>query len=152
MAVDCAETFYKHTQTVPIVLVLAVTTMLGTLSFIRQGLPGLAIVALLAVLYWFSFSRMTIKVSTQSLEYCFGNHFFRKTIKLEELADYQVTRNHPFQGWGIRFIGSGWLYNIYGLSAVELRLKDKRVIRLGTDEPEKLIAALDDTLRIRKPV
>jgi len=41
-------------------------------------------------------------------------------------------------GWGIRWTGSGWLFNVSGLDAVELSLKSGRRFRIGTDDPRGL--------------
>jgi hypothetical protein len=47
-------------------------------------------------------------------------------------------KNQWWWGWGIRLIPGGWLYNVSGLDAVELKMKNGRVYRIGTDEPRKL--------------
>ena len=47
-------------------------------------------------------------------------------------------------GWGVRYYGQGWLYNVSGLDAVEIRLKSGKHIRIGTDEPEALVAEIRD--------
>src|SRR3989344_3887675 len=47
-------------------------------------------------------------------------------------------------GWGIRF----WfwprmcIYNVSGFDAVEIKLKDNRIFRIGTDEPRELEHAI----------
>jgi len=51
-------------------------------------------------------------------------------------------RNPWYYGWGVHFIPGGMLYNASGLSAVELRLTDGRVVRIGSAKPETLAAAL----------
>jgi hypothetical protein len=52
------------------------------------------------------------------------------------------SRNHWWNGFGIRS-GSGFrLYNVSGLDAVELHLKSHDVRRIGTDDPQGLADAL----------
>jgi hypothetical protein len=51
-------------------------------------------------------------------------------------------RNPWYYGWGIRFISNGMVYNVSGFDAVEIALADGRRVRLGTDEPDAVIAAL----------
>jgi hypothetical protein len=46
-------------------------------------------------------------------------------------------------------MGDGWLYNVSGLRAVEVGLKSGRKYRVGTDEPERLEAALKQRIGIR---
>lgn len=47
-----------------------------------------------------------------------------------------------FAGWGIRITPHGMLYNVSGSEAVEIRMKNVRRFRLGTDEPEVLRGAI----------
>ena len=51
-------------------------------------------------------------------------------------------RNLWYYGWGIRYTPHGWLFNVSGLDAVELELKNGRTWRVGTDEPVELLAAI----------
>ena len=53
-----------------------------------------------------------------------------------------VVHTNPLYGWGIRYPFDGWLYNVSGLQAVELTVKGEGNLRIGTDEPETLVAAL----------
>ncbi len=43
---------------------------------------------------------------------------------------------------GIRKISGGWMYNMWGLDAVELEFTSGTVFRIGTDDSGNLIAAL----------
>ena len=52
-------------------------------------------------------------------------------------------RNPWYVGWGIRLGPGYWLWNVSGLSAVELVLADDRRFRVGTDEPEALSRAIE---------
>jgi hypothetical protein len=53
------------------------------------------------------------------------------------------------EGWGIRITTRGMLYNVSGRDAVEIRLDDGRRFRLGTDDPNGLVAALSGRLQGR---
>jgi hypothetical protein len=39
-----------------------------------------------------------------------------------------------------------WIYNVSGFDAVELRMTDGRMYRIGTDEPHELEAAIRQML------
>jgi hypothetical protein len=54
-----------------------------------------------------------------------------------------VVRNRWYYGWGIRITPRGWLYNVSGLDAVELALKNGKCVRIGSDEPHALARAID---------
>jgi hypothetical protein len=74
----------------------------------------------------------------------FGYGIFKKRFKIKEIASVKIVRNKWYYGWGIRF---WWkprmiIYNISGYDAVEIKLKNKRIYRIGTDEPKKLEQAI----------
>ena len=70
----------------------------------------------------------------------------KKSFRLEEIQDAQIVRNPWYYGWGARWIPRGWLYNVSGFDAVELQLKGHRRFRIGTDEPEQLLAAVREAV------
>ena len=70
----------------------------------------------------------------------------RKNFPLKEIEAYRVVKNPWYYGWGIRFTPRGWLFNVSGFSAIELQMKNGKRYRIGTDDPDNLAAALDETL------
>ena len=44
----------------------------------------------------------------------------------------------------MRKIRNGWMYNVWGLDAVQLELQSGKSFRIGTDDPDGLVAALND--------
>ncbi|HEY6162214.1 MAG TPA: hypothetical protein VI112_13360 [Bacteroidia bacterium] len=104
--------------------------------------PGVMLIVLLL------FRDMTVSVDEERISIKYGTGLVKKNIPLADVSDCKKVRNKWWMGWGIR-IGPGFtLYNISGLDAVELTLKDKtRKIRIGTEEPDELCAAI--ALRIK---
>ena len=51
-------------------------------------------------------------------------------------------RNSWIQGWGVRKVTRGWMYNVWGLDAVEIELNSDEVFRIGTDDADALQAAI----------
>jgi hypothetical protein len=45
--------------------------------------------------------------------------------------------------------GQGWLWNVSGIDAVELTMKNGDRFRIGTDEPEKLVTAIEAVIPIK---
>jgi hypothetical protein len=128
--------------------------LLGTLlwimfvaTFARAPVMWLsaAIIAACAVL----FASLTVTVDDELIEARFGPGWIRKRIPLSEVVGCRTVRNEWWYGWGVRFIGTGWMYNISGLDAVELSLSRGGVFRIGTDEPEALCAAIEKRLAER---
>jgi hypothetical protein len=72
----------------------------------------------------------------------FGLGFPRKTIARADITSHEVVRNSWLLGFGIRWIKGGQMWNVWGLDAVDLALANGKTFRIGTDEPEKLDAAL----------
>jgi hypothetical protein len=53
------------------------------------------------------------------------------------------TNSHPLVvRLGIHLTPYGWLYNVSGLDAVAIRLRNGRKFALGTDDPYRLTAAI----------
>lgn len=89
---------------------------------------------------------LTVKVKKDQISWYFGPKFWRKSLAISDVVECKVVKNSLFNGFGIRDIGTGWLYNVSGLLAVEIKLKSGSVIRLGTNEPEYLKNAIDSAL------
>jgi hypothetical protein len=77
----------------------------------------------------------------------FGAGMWRKKFRLDKIQSAAPVRNDWSMGWGIHWVGNGWLYNIAGLEAVEITFKNGKKARIGTDEPGKLAAAIESALK-----
>ena len=90
------------------------------------------------------FYGMTTTVKDGKIRIAFGIGLIWKTIPLANVASAEVVTNRWYYGYGIRMIPGGWLYNVSGLRAVELTLRDRKsVIRVGTERPTELKRAID---------
>jgi len=90
------------------------------------------------------FSSMTIEVNESDIRWFFGPGVFHKSLPLEEIAKSKAVKNPLWMGFGIHAYGTGWIYNVSGLLGIEIELKGGAFIRLGTDEPNYLVAAIED--------
>jgi len=139
---------YAHTQwgytAIPTFLLFAVvipltssdeeTTAAITAMLITFTIGILAIVLL--------FSRLEVTVSGGRIVAAFGFGRPHRVIGLADVTAVRQVRNTWIQGWGIRKITNGWMYNVWGLDAVEVELSSDNVFRIGTDDPENLLAAI----------
>jgi hypothetical protein len=89
------------------------------------------------------FSSLTVVISKDELEAWFGPGLIRKRFKLQDIESCQIVRNPFYYGWGIRLTPHGWLYNVSGFSAVEIRFRTGKKFRIGTDEPQQLEMAIN---------
>ncbi|HEY9755109.1 MAG TPA: hypothetical protein V6C97_08110 [Oculatellaceae cyanobacterium] len=139
---------YVHVQRLPDKVLTAATV--GSIAF---GLtpPGfllrLATMGALGAVTKFM-SELSVEVDTNQINVIFGTGIFKKSISLKDVVSAKTIRTTPLQGWGIHWLGNGWLYNIYGLDAVEVRLLDGKSVYIGTDEPEDLSAAINQRLEL----
>ena len=133
---------YRHTQ-IGWVLV-AVLAALGAFLYVQlqgSGVPmtwlPLGILAVILVLM----GTLTVDVDRERVQTVFGIGLIRKTVRLADVVAFQTVRNPWIAGWGIRLIRGGTLWNVSGLDAVELALRNGRFFRIGTDEPDALTRA-----------
>src|SRR3989344_7146980 len=96
-----------------------------------------------------SFSTLTVSTQEQFLKIRFGWGIFRKKFSLTDIATIGKVKNHWYYGWDIRllFWPYMWIFNVSGFDAIEIRMKDGKIYRIGTDEPEKLEAAIKQVIR-----
>jgi hypothetical protein len=88
------------------------------------------------------FSTLTTRVGDGVVECSFGSSVIRRRIDLATVTSASVVKNRWY-GLGIKRIRDGWLWNVGGPGAVEIRFRDGRCFRVGTDEPERLLAAIE---------
>lgn len=88
------------------------------------------------------FSTLTIRVSRDTLAWSFGPGLIRKAVRVPEIVEARVVKNAWIYGWGIHLTPHGWLYNVSGRRAIEIGLQGGKRFRLGSDEPEALLRAL----------
>jgi len=140
---------YQHTQwgffsivtlLVCAVVVISVTTSgdgPSTMSMVATA--GFMVVLLVVVL---AFSRLEVTVTGGRVVAAFLFGRPRREIELGDVTAVREVRNSWIQGWGIRKTSAGWMYNVWGLDAVELELTSGEVFRIGTDDSGNLFAVL----------
>ena len=149
-----AET-YNHTQNGPWSLLLyafAVALLAGSwllpltalqIVFLVTGLVMLVMAA--------SFRHLTVADEGYELAIRFGPFpLFRKRIPYEDIREVETGRSTFLDGWGIHWNPwHGWIWNISGFDCVVIRLKG--VARVGTDDPDGLVAFLKGRIAAREP-
>ena len=133
---------YRHTQSGWIMVgtcgaILLLFACLPLPARAPHQLLLLATTLLVAVVVML-FGALTVEVDDTTIRLRFGVGLIRKTFSLADVASCQPVRNPWWWGWGIRLIPGGLLYNVSGLDAVELVLKNGKQFRIGTDEPHVL--------------
>jgi len=136
---------YRHTQIGYVLLVAlgaGLLLILALMSATGLNWVGLAVLLFLACCLAF-FATLTTRVDPAGLEIWFGPGLLRRRFTLDTIAACRVVRNRWYYGWGIHLTPSGWLYNVSGLQAVELTMKNGKKVRIGTDDPAGLAEAIE---------
>ena len=139
---------YKHTQIGYLIIIALIIPSLVlffamTLTEFTQILPIVFITLLIALALFYS---LTVEIDETRLIIKFGFGVINKKFILKNIESCHIVRNPWYYGWGIRITPHGWLYNISGLSAVEIQIKGKKY-RLGTDEPKNLEQAIAQEIK-----
>ena len=142
---------YKHTQIGYLLLIsYGVAALFMVYLNVMVDFHPLAFAGLIIILIVLRvFSRLTVTIDDQIIKVEFGLRVIRRVFPLNEIEVYRVVRNPWYYGWGIRLTPRGWLFNVSGLSAIELEMKNGKRYRIGTDEPENLAKALGKALHDR---
>lgn len=146
---------YKHTQVswFIIIITLVVLAFFGWVQVTSRLEPASAdsganflVSAVMALVLFVlaSFSSLTVSVDEQSIKIRFGWGIFWKTFLLAQVATVKQVQNPWYYSWGIHYWPwpKMWIFNIAGSGAVELTMKNGKVYRIGTNEPEKLESAI----------
>lgn len=139
---------YQHTQTghlAFIVFLMVTVVLVAILPWSEGSTVGLlVIVAFLVVVgvVLANFNRLTVTVDDDVIDLRFRWGWPHKRIARGEVHNVTEVRNKWWYGFGVRLTPYGWLYNVWGLDAVQLDLTTGGSVRIGTDQPADLAAAL----------
>lgn len=140
---------YKHTQ-IGYLLIIALIIPLLILFFamsiteFTKILPIVFSTLLIALALFYS---LTVEIDKTRLIVKFGFGIISKKFILKDIESYHVVKNPWYYGWGIRLTPYGWLYNVSGLSAVEIQMKNGKKYRIGTDKPKSLKQAITQAIK-----
>lgn len=97
------------------------------------------ILVLIFIICLLFFYKLTIFVSSSHVTFKLGIGVIRKSYKISDISTCRPVFNSVLNGIGIRMLPNGWLYNVSGLEAIELRFHNKAsVVRIGTNKPEEI--------------
>ena len=107
------------------------------------------IVIILILFIIASFATLTVTIDEKYLKIKFGYGIFKKRFALQDIVRTSSVKNHWYYGWGIRiwFWPYMLIYNVSGFDAVEIKMKNNKIYRIGTDEPKKLKQAILEAIK-----
>ena len=142
---------YKHTQIGYLIIVITTLLILYFgFIFIMASFNMLILAVMILIIFILSsFSLLTIMIDENNLQIKFGYGIFKKRYLIRDIISAKVVKNHWYYGWGIRYWVPRrmWVYNVSGFDAVEIEMRNGRIKRIGTDEPQKLESALLEAIK-----
>jgi hypothetical protein len=156
--VASAVTPYRHRQVgwkllagtavgLALALWLAATLSPSTRAAAPWALAALFGVLALAILM---FATLTVEVDEARIRVKFGIGLIRRTVDLSDVAGCELLRIRSWWGWGLHWTPGGWLYNIGGREAVRVMIVRERAVIIGTDDADRLKAAIDARIVARQ--
>lgn len=142
---------YRHNQSGYAILVVF---SLGVIVITYPGLAGnfdgslLFVLTVVCIVCLLLFSSLTVMVNKDRILIKFGLGIIKKEIPISDIESCKKVKNPWWYGWGIHITPDGWLYNVSGLNAIEIKMKNGRRCRIGTDEPGELERVLHNALII----
>ena len=135
---------YKHTQIGWVIIIfLGSACLLILLESLYENTAVDTLPTFIVFILMLAFASLTVTVTTDYINAVFGIGLIRKRIKISEIVSLKIVRNKWWQGFGIHgWWGKGWLLNVSGLNAVELKMKNGMIYKIGTDDPQKLHDAI----------
>jgi len=139
---------YKHTQFGYLITILLTIGIILILLLMKiYGFNWIAFIVLVfLILCLLLFSTLTISINNDILEISFGIGLIRKKFLLKDIESCRIVKNPWYYGWGIRLTPYGWLYNVSGFYAVEIVLKTGKRYRIGTNAPNELEKAIQESI------
>ena len=146
---------YKHTQIgwIVIVCLLSAIALITFIYFLNTDVTAnwvVLAVLLSVVIALILFSTLTVMVNDKEVLVKLGIGLFRKKIILKDIESVEVVKNKWWYGWGIRLSGKWWMFNVSGLDAVQVSIRNKKKFRIGTDEAKKLADFIKKKLTAKK--
>ena len=140
---------YRRTQTVRLDVTaslyfgwVALVIAIGGWRVFVEVMPRLAIpLAVLSILFY-GFRSLMVSVTWSHVELAYSSGWPSKRIERADIVKVETFRMPWWYGLGIRLTPKGWMWSIWGRSAVLLTLANGKGFLIGTDDPEGLAAAL----------
>jgi hypothetical protein len=132
-----------------IIVLTAVVLFYGGF-LIQSNFDPIFLIVTLSILFLLgSFATLNIKIDKEYLRLKFGYGIFRKKFNLKEIDSVKSVKHKWYHGWGIRYwLGSNiWIYNVSGFGAIEIKMKNGKTSRIGTDEPKDLEYAIKEVIK-----
>ena len=87
----------------------------------------------------FCFAKLTVSDTGSSLRVQFGPLPLLGTeIPYDEILEIERDRSMLIDGWGLKPVRGGWLWNVWGFDCIKV-VTEKKIVRIGTQRPDELL-------------
>jgi hypothetical protein len=126
--------------------VFALTAMAVWFAFVAALSPGdrgefQGIFLMIAALQ-LAFYQLTTIVTESTLTVRYGIGLVAFRFPISEIKHVSERTVPWYAGYGIRWVGDAWLFNVSGRDAIEVTFDSGRKVWVGTDDPDGLAAIL----------
>ncbi len=131
-------------------IVIDIVLAVYLIFLMKQAVETIAIIIIsVVILILASFTTLTVTVDHQYLRLKFGYGIFSKKFPIKDITSAKAAKNKWYYGWGIKYVfwKPMWVFNVSGLDAVEIKLTNNKIYRIGTDEPKKLESELNRVIK-----
>ena len=125
-------------------IVIIIITGLNDLAPVGiMGSVGMILLICLLIFY-----KLTITIDDTYFRFSLGTGLIAKKYLIADIKSCKAVSNNLIHGIGIRKIPGGWLYNVTGLKAIEIKFKNsKSVIRIGTNQPDEIAEIISKMIK-----
>ena len=140
------STQYRHSQPGYLMIIISVILFVVAVFMYAYGQqqPAIFLGAIGIFIIVFGY-KLTVEIKDGFFRFWFGPGIFWKNVPLEQIAYCGPFKGTIF-GWGIHVGPGGWLYNVSGMKAVTVVLKSGKKMHIGTDEPQRLVEAVNSAI------
>lgn len=90
----------------------------------------------------FAFASLRISDTDRSLRVQFGPLPLAGTeIQYDEILGVEKEKSTFLDGWGLKRVRGGWLWNVWGYDCIKV-VTEKKTVRIGTQRPDELMKFL----------
>lgn len=144
---------YDHTQKSPLFFVfLGTAVLLLVLAFTVASDPAGRAIALcvsaMMFLSAFSFKYLRVRDDGDCVAIRFGPlPILGRRIPYSQITGVDAGRQGRREGWGVRSVGFGWSYKLWGFDGVVVHLGEK-ALWIGSDDAEGLLGFLKSKIAV----
>jgi len=132
-----------------LIFCIVIMIITGFSDLAPVGIMGSVVLTLFICLL--IFYKLTITIDDTYIRFTLGTGLVAKKYLISDIQSCKSVSNNLIYGVGIRKIPRGWLYNVTGLKAIEIKFKNsKSVIRIGTNHPDEIAGIISEMIKTNK--